>query len=161
MGPGRPFPWQEDYNTLVGPYTTRYRSADANVNLTAGLLVGQDYTLEAYFHAQVDTIGNDFLPETFIVQNNDGLNYHLNFRYGGPAAPPFTVVDTRKTAPACYGDTTGIVGVSVYGNETGLFYHWNYVENDNFHTLYNVPAGMYIVTVTGAGGYSQADTVWL
>jgi len=152
---------QEDYNTLVGPYTTRYRSVNTNVNLTAGLVVGQEYTMEAYFRAAVDTIGDDLVPETFIVQNNDGLNYHLRFRYGGPTAPPFTVVDTKKVAPNCYGDTTGIVGVSVYGNQAGLFYHWNYVENDNFHTLYNVPAGTYIVTVTGAGGYSKIDTILL
>ena len=158
-------PWQtlslpEDYKIELGPYTTRYRSVEANVNLTAGLTLGQDYTLEAYFHAEVDTTGDDFLPETFIVQDNNGLNYQLHFRYGGALAPPFTLVNTKRIEPACHGDTTGVVGVSVYGNQTNLFYHWNYGDS-NFPTISNVPAGVYTVTVTGIGGYSQADTVVL
>ncbi len=152
---------QDDYYTLVGPYTTRYRSINANVNLTDGLVVGHAYTLEAYFRAEVDTIGDDFIPETFIVQNNDGINYHLDFNYGGPSGPPFTVVNTSKMEPHCYGDSTGVVGVSVYGDQTDLFYHWNYEANDNFYRLYNIPAGMYILTVSGAGGYSHTDTIVL
>ena len=151
---------QEDYNTLAGPYTTRYRSATANINLTNGLQVGKNYILEAYFRAEIDTIGDDFIPETFIVQNNNGANFQLNFRYGGPTAPPFTVVETKKMEPNCFADTTGSVSVAVYGNQNGLFYHWNNLNN-NFYALYNIPAGTYAVTVTGAGGYTQADTILL
>lgn len=151
---------QENYYTLVGPYTTRYRSANGNVNLTDGLIIGKDYTLETYFRAEIDTIGDDFIPETFLLQNNEGANFHLNFRYGGPSAPPFTVVETRKSPPTCYGDSTGTVGVTVYGNQTGLFYNWN-TGNNNYFALYDLPAGTYLVTVTGAGGYSQVDTIVL
>ena len=148
---------QEEYFTLAGPYTTRYQSISTQIDLATGLIPGQDYTLEAYFRAEVDTIGDDFIPETFIVQNNNGHNYRLTFRYGGASAPPFTVVKTRITAPACYGDTTGSIGVAVYGNQTGLFYHWS-GSNDNFNARYNLPAGTYTLTVTGQGGYSAADT---
>ncbi len=151
---------EENYFTLAGPYTTRYRSSTANMDLTAGLQVGENYILEAYFRAEIDTIGDDFIPETFIVQNNDGANFHLNFRYGGITAPPFTVVETHKTEPNCFADTTGSVGVAVYGNQSGLFYHWGNINN-NFYALYNLAAGIYTVTVTGVNGYSQADTIEL
>ncbi len=65
----------ENYNTLVGPYTARYRSQFSNVNLVAGLTAGKIYTLEIYYLAQVDTLGNDFIPETTMIQNNNGQNY--------------------------------------------------------------------------------------
>ncbi|MEO6757949.1 MAG: SprB repeat-containing protein, partial [Saprospiraceae bacterium] len=151
---------QENYNTLAGPYTTRYRSTNANADLVNGLVIGKDYTLEAYFRAEVDTIGDDFIPETFLLQNNDGANYHLTFRYGGPAAPPFTVVETKKSEPVCFGENSGSVSVAVYGDQSGLFYTWSN-ENHNVYALYDLAAGTYVVTVSGSAGYQQADTIQL
>jgi len=149
---------QEDYNTLVGPYTTRYRSQFANNSLTSGLTVGKTYTMEIYFAAQIDTIGDDFIPETTMFQNNNGNNYKLSFRFGGAAAPPFTVVATQISNEKCYGDSTGIAGVTVYGNQTNLFYQWSNVNN-NFNTLYELGAGTYTVTVSGVNGYTQSQTM--
>lgn len=149
---------QEDYNTLVGPYTTRYRSQFANNSLTSGLTVGATYTLEIYFAAQIDTIGDDFIPETTLFQNNNGNNYKLSFEFGGASAPPFTVVATHKSDEKCYGDSTGIAGVTVYGNQNNLFYQWSNVNN-NFHTLYELGAGTYTVTVSGVNGYTQSQTM--
>ncbi len=149
---------QEDYNTLVGPYTTRYRSQFANNSLTSGLTVGATYTLEIYFAAQIDTIGDDFIPETTLFQNNNGNNYKLSFEFGGASAPPFTVVATHKSDEKCYGDSTGIAGVTVYGNQNNLFYLWSNVNN-NFHTLYELGAGTYTVTVSGVNGYTQSQTM--
>lgn len=154
-------PLEDDYKTVDGPYTTRYRSVDTNVGLINDLVVGTEYVLEAFFRADVDTVGDDDLPETFIDQDNDGINYQMSFRYGGSAAPPFVVVGTRRIEPTCYGDSTGMAGVSVYGNHDNLNYHWNYVETHNFNTLSNLPAGVYTVTVTGMGGYSQSATLLL
>ncbi|HRI58168.1 MAG TPA: SprB repeat-containing protein [Saprospiraceae bacterium] len=149
---------QEDYHTLVGPYTTRYRSANSNTSLTNGLTVGNTYVLEIYFRAEVDTIGDDFIPETTLLQNNNGQNYHLTFQYGGPSAPPFLVTTTKIVNVKCYGDSTGVAGVSVYGNQSGLFYQWS-TGGNNYWILSEIPAGTYSVTVTGAGGYSASDTM--
>jgi hypothetical protein len=149
---------QEDYNTLVGPYTTRYRSANANVNLASGLVVGKTYVLEVFFRAEIDTVGDDFIPETILLQNNNGANYHFTFKYGGAAAPPFLVVPTKVVNVKCHGDSTGVAGVTVYGNQSGLFYQWS-TGGNNFHILSEIPAGTYSVTATGAGGYSASDTI--
>ncbi len=144
------FNMQEDYNTLVGPYTTRYRSGNVNIDLTSGLTAGKTYVLEIYLAATVDTIGDDFIPETAIFQNNNGQNYHLTFQYGGASAPPFIVAVTKNIPVKCHGDSTGIAGVSVYGNQTGLFYQWS-TGGNNSPILTEIPAGTYSVTVTGSG----------
>lgn len=149
---------QEDYNTVVGPYTTRYRSVNTNTSLTAGLTVGNTYVLEIYFRAQVDTIGDDFIPETTLLQDNNGQNYHFTFQYGGASAPPFLVIPTRIIPVKCYGGNNGVAGVTVYGNQSGLFYQWS-TGGNNFWILGNLSAGTYSVTVTGAGGYSASDTI--
>lgn len=152
------FNLMEVANELVGPYTERYHSKFANTNLAAGLTTGKNYILEVYFLAQIDTIGNDFIPETTMVQNNNGQNYQLQFTFGGPSAPPFSVVATRIIDEKCPGDSTGSVGVTVYGNQNNLFYQWSNVNN-NFHTLYELSAGAYSVTVSGVNGYTQTQTM--
>ena len=151
------FNMQEDYNTLVGPYTTRYRSGNANIDLAAGLTAGKTYVLEIYLAAAVDTIGDDFIPETSIFQNNNGQNYHLTFQYGGASAPPFIMAVTKNISVKCHGDSTGIAGVSVYGNQTGLFYQWS-TGGNNSPILADIPAGTYSVTVTGSG-HTATQTV--
>lgn len=149
---------QEDYNTLVGPYTTRYRSKNTNASLTNGLTIGKIYVLEIYFRAEIDTIGDDFVPETTLLQNNNGQNFHLTFQYGGPSAPPFLVATTKIINVKCHGDSTGVAGVSVYGDQSGLFYEWS-TGGNNFWILSQIPAGTYSVTVTGVGGYAASDTI--
>lgn len=149
----------QDYFTLLGPYTTRYRSKTSNINLTSGLTVGKTYVLEVYLLAEIDTIGDDFIPETILLKNNSGQNYKLTFTYGGPSAPPFVVTPTVVKAPNCYGESNGVVGVSVWGDQTGLFYNWSNV-NLNFFQQNGLPAGTYTVTVTGAN-YSESETVTL
>jgi len=152
------FDLQEDYNTLVGPYTTRYRSKNADISLTNGLTAGKIYVLEVYFRAEVDTIGDDFIPETTLLQNNGGQNYHFTFQYGGASAPPFLIVPTKIVDVKCNGDSTGVAGITVYGDQSGLFYQWS-TGGNNFYILSKIPAGTYSVTVTGAGGYSASDTM--
>ncbi len=150
----------QDYFTLVGPYTTRYRSKTTNINLCTGLSIGNSYILEVYLRAEIDTIGDDFIPETFLFQNNNGSNFKMRFEYGGASAPPFTVVTTKQKHLDCFGDTTGVAGVSVYGNQAGLFYQWSGFNN-NFPVLANLPAGSYTVTVSGQNGYTQSQTIVL
>ncbi|MCB9356110.1 MAG: hypothetical protein H6575_16215 [Lewinellaceae bacterium] len=141
------FDLQEDYNTLVGPYTTRYRSGEAMSDLTSGLATGKTYVLEIYFQAEVDTVGDDFIPEITILQDNNGQNYHFTFQYGGASAPPFAIAATREVDVRCQGDSTGVAGVTVYGDASGLFYQWS-TGGNNFPILGNIPAGDYSVTVS-------------
>jgi hypothetical protein len=136
--------------TLEGPYTTRYRdTSTANIDLTAGLTVGQQYEIEVYFKAIVDTIGDDFIPETVLFQNSNGANFRMRFTYGGPAAPPLLAVITRNESPACTGDSTGKLIVTPFGMQPGanLFYQWS-AFTQNFFQIANLPAGTYTVTVT-------------
>ncbi len=150
---------EQDYFTLLGAYTTRYRSKASNIDLAAGLTLGKTYVLEVYLVAEVDTIGDDFIPETTLVKNNGGQNYRLTFTYGGPSASPFVVVPTIVKKPNCHGESNGTISVSVWGDHTGLFYHWSNV-NLNFYQQNNLPAGTYTVTVTGAN-YAESQTIVL
>ena len=151
------FSLEEDYNTLDGPYTTRYRSHNADIDLTIGLAVGKTYVLEVYYLAEVDTIGDDFIPETGLLLDNNGQNYHFTFGYDGPAAPPFVVAVTKNIGVRCNGEANGVAGVSVYGNQNGLFYQWS-TGGNNFPILTDLSAGMYSVTVTGSG-HTASDTI--
>lgn len=150
----------EDYNTLVGPYTTRYRSRNTFVDLCAGLSLGEQYVLEIYYLASVDTLGDDFIPETTLLQDNNGQNYHLTFIYGGNTAPPFCAVVTRHEDLRCHADSSGQAGVTVYGNQENLFYSWSN-KPLNFPFQFNLTAGEYTVTVSGTGGYTQSRTIRL
>jgi hypothetical protein len=149
----------ESSNTLEGPYTTRYRNANTNLNLTNGLVVGSNYVLEVYLRAEIDTIGDDFIPETFLLQNNNGANYTLGFKYGGPAAPALVVVPTQKENVTCWGKSTGVAGVTVFGGQpnASLFYQWS-AFTSNFFQIDSLPAGTYTVTVTETPGGNTATT---
>jgi len=149
----------QDYFTLLGLYTTRYRSKVSNIDLAAGLTIGKTYILEVYFVAEIDTIGDDFIPETTMLKNNGGQNYRLTFTYGGPNATPFVVIPTNVKEPNCHGESNGIIGVSVWGDHSGLFYNWSNISL-NFYQQNSLPAGTYTVTVTGAN-YTESRTIVL
>lgn len=147
----------EIYNTLEGPYTTRFRAAEPDLDLLAGLNVGVNYTLEVYFRVEVDTIGDDFVPEMEFLQNNAGQNFRITFTPGGPAAPPFTVVVTHDEDVKCAADATGRAGVEVFGDQAGLFYDWG--NGNNFFEQFNLAVGTYTVTVSGASGHTQTASI--
>jgi len=149
----------QDYFTVLGPYTTRYRSKASNIDLATGLVVGKTYTLEVYLVAEVDTIGDDFIPETTLTKNNNGQNYKLSFTYGGPAAAPFVVIPTTVKMPNCHGESNGTIAVSVWGDHFGLFYNWSNVSL-NFFQQNGLSAGTYTVSVTSAN-YATSSTVVL
>lgn len=139
----------QDFFTFDGTYTTRYRSKPSNIDLRTGLTVGKTYVLEVFFLAEIDTIGDDNIPETTLLRNNGGQNYHLTFTYGGPAAHPFVAIPSIVQTPKCHGETNGSIKISVWGDQTGLFYDWSNI-NLNFYQQNNLPTGTYTVTVTGA-----------
>lgn len=139
----------EDFNKLEGPYTTRYRSKPGNLDLTTGLVVGKTYVLEVYMLALVDTIGDDFVPETQLLKDNNGQFYRISFTYGGQDAPPFVAIPTIAQAPKCHGNTNGAIHISVWGDQTNLSYQWSN-SPANFYEQLNLPGGTYTVTVTGA-----------
>lgn len=149
---------QQDHFKVEGAYTTRFRSLPAETPLN-NLIAGKTYTLEVYFVAQIDTIGDDFIPETTLLRNNNGLNYKLGFTYGGAAAPPLLFLP-HLTLPTCNGAGNGKISVAVYGDHNGIFYHWS--DHDiNFYELNNVPAGDYSLTVTNAAGDTVSTTIQL
>jgi hypothetical protein len=149
----------EYFQTIEGPYTTRYRSNPVNISLTNGLTPGKTYTIEVYLLAEVDTIGDDFIPETSFLRNNNGENYNLSFTYGGAAAPPIALLP-HLTEPACYGANTGNIAVSAYGDLNGLFYQWSNISL-NFYQQYNMSAGNYAITVTNSLGQSATASFQL
>ncbi|HLP95941.1 MAG TPA: hypothetical protein VK168_17990 [Saprospiraceae bacterium] len=139
----------EDFAKLDGPYTTRYRSNPGNLDLTTGLVIGKTYVLEVYMVAQVDTIGDDFVPETQLLKDNNGQFYRITFTFGGQNAPPFAAIPTIAQAPKCHGNTNGAIHISVWGDQTNLSYQWSN-SPANFYEQLNLPGGTYTVTVTGA-----------
>ncbi|MCC6411526.1 MAG: SprB repeat-containing protein [Saprospiraceae bacterium] len=141
------------------PYTTRYRRAVADVDLCDGLMLGVNYVVEVYLSADIDTLGDDFIPETTLLKNNGGENFSLYFRYDGPDAPPFVLLPVLMQEPLCAGDSTGSVGIHVYGQQD-VFYTWS-GPDANFWALQNLPAGAYAVTVTNPDGYQASDTFLL
>ena len=150
---------QQYQQTIDGPYTTRYNSAPSNISLTNGLIPGKTYFLEVYFLAEIDTIGNDFIPETTMLKNNNGANYKMSFTYGGPAAPPILLLP-HLTEPSCYGANNGNIYVSTYGNISGLFYSWSNISL-NFFQQFNLAAGNYGITVTNSIGQTASATIQL
>lgn len=143
---------------LEGPYTTRHREKYINQDLTQGLTTGRNYLMEVFYMAEVDTLGDDFIPETLLMQNNNGQNFKLSFQYGGPSAPPFTTVVTRSESTLCNGDSSGVAGVTVFGNAVDLRYSWS-ASPDNFYTIFHLPVGTYTVTVTAANANPQIRSI--
>jgi SprB repeat len=138
-----------------GPYTTRYRSKFVNTDLTTGLTAGKRYVMEVYYRAEVDTLGDDFRPETFILQNNDGQYYRATFEYAGASAPPFSLVMTQRRDVRCYGDSTGKAEVVAYGG-TNLTYEWTVPFPLNFPLQTRLPAGRYKIKVRNNTGYADS-----
>ncbi len=161
---GNPGNWQslalQQYKQIIdGPYTTRFNSAPSNISLTNGLVVGQTYLLEVYLLAEIDTIGDDFIPETTLLKNNNGTNYKMTFTYGGPAAAPILLLP-HLTEPSCHGANDGNIYVSTYGNISGLSYNWSNIPL-NFFQQYNLVAGNYGITVTNSNGQTASETMML
>jgi len=145
---------KQDSALTTFPYTARYFSRTDEVSLTEGLELGKDYVLELYLRAEVDTIGDDFLPETVMLQNNAGRNYALTFRYGGPTAAPFVAVPGPSTPPSCEGRSDGNVSVRVFGDPTSLNYQWS-SPGPPIPTRYNIGTGQYTVTISNGSGAEQ------
>lgn len=157
-------PWQtlslsQFKQNIEGPYTTRYRHSPVNISLSNGLIIGKNYILELYFQAEIDTLGDDFLPETSIYQNNSGANYKLGFTYGGATAPPLSLL-AHPTPPSCNGGNDGKLSVSTYGNLSGVFYQWSNI-NLNFFQQSSLMAGNYGITVSNSLGHSASQNIQL
>jgi hypothetical protein len=157
-------PWQtlslsQFKQNIEGPYTTRYRHSPVNISLSNGLIIGKSYILELYFQAEIDTLGDDFLPETSIFQNNSGANYKLGFIYGGATAPPLSLL-AHPTPPSCNGGNDGKLSVSTYGNLSGVFYQWSNI-NLNFFQQSSLAAGTYGITVSNSLGHSASQNIQL
>jgi len=77
---------EQDHVTVLGDYTTRYRSKATDIDLASGL--------------------------------------------------PTTIIP-----PICFGDSNGVIGVSVWGDQTGLFYQWSNIAL-NFYQQAGLPSNI-------------------
>ncbi len=159
-GSWRFWPLNEDSARTDLTYTARYFSQTGDVPLTEGLELGKDYVLELYLRADIDTIGDDFIPEAAILQNNKGRNYALSFRYGGPTATPFVAVPGPATPPSCAGRSDGNVSVLVFGDQANLSYQWS-MPGPPIPTRYGIGAGTHTVTISNGSGAQQIVTLTL
>ncbi len=155
--------WQEaqlelDSFYVGNPYTARYFGLHSNVNLMEGFLPGLNYVLELRFKAEVDTIGDDMIAETYMLQENNGENYRLNFRYGGAAAPSFWATPLQVQSPTCPGNNNGFILIKAFGNTNGIKYSWSNTPL-NQAEIYNLSAGNYSVTISNTNGTAQVLSI--
>ncbi|RMG95892.1 MAG: hypothetical protein D6706_11235, partial [Chloroflexi bacterium] len=73
-------------------------------------------------------------------------------------AEPLPLTDTLvKTNVSCYGGSDGTAKISVAGGTAPYTYQWN--TSAVTDSIYNLPAGLYTVTVTDSNGCTLMDSV--
>ncbi|MFN4080512.1 MAG: T9SS type A sorting domain-containing protein [Saprospiraceae bacterium] len=132
-----------------GDYTTRFFRSYQTTDLSAGLTVGVEYVLELYLSAAIDTLGDDFIPEIDILQNNFGENFLCSFVYAPDDPGSMSLFPRILRPPQCHGDATGRAEIGVYGVTSGLFFYWS-DTSFNFFARENLPAGVYTLSVTNS-----------
>lgn len=139
----------EYFSYEEGDYTTRFFRSEATSGLSAALTADTEYVLELYLSAEIDTIGDDFVPEIQITQNNFGQNHQCSFVYAPEDPGSMSLFVRLQQNPLCHGDSTGYAHVGVYGATSGLFFHWSDVAF-NFFIRDKLPAGVYSLSVTNS-----------
>ena len=86
-----------------GPYRTKTREGNPDLNVLAGLNPGS-YFIEIYLESDVDT-NNDNVPDAQIKANNNGLNYKASFVIPTGQGGSLNVQLVNKTNVNCNGAT--------------------------------------------------------
>ena len=99
---------------------------------------------------------------TYTIPNLMAGNYNItvtdgnncvktcDFTIADPSCPMFLEIGGGH--PACPGEETGFINLTVNNGMEPLIFDWNFDEYDGMEDLINLGAGNYRVTVTGADG---------
>ncbi len=124
----------------------------ATANVTGGT-PGYDYDWSNGANTQTIT---GLSPGSYSVTVTDDNNCETTESVMVSGGACTLTVSPMLSAVACYGESTGMIGLAVMGGSAPLTYQWS--NNTSDPNLVNVPAGVYGVTVTDTGGCSQAFT---
>lgn len=134
--------------TQNGPYRTKTREGNPNINLLAGLNPGS-YFIEIYLESDVD-FDNNSTPDTQIKANNNGANYKASFVIPTGQGGTLNVQLANKTNVSCNGGTNGSASVTVANGTSPYTYLWSNGTTTASNT--NLAGGNYTVTATDSGG---------
>ncbi len=93
-------------------------------------------------------------PGTYSVTVTDDNNCETTESVMVSGGACTLAVSPVVSSVACYGESTGMIGLAIMGGTVPLTYQWS--NNTSDPSLMNVPAGTYGVTVTDSGGCTQA-----
>lgn len=131
-----------------GPYRTKTREGNPNLNLLAGLNPGS-YFLEIYYESDVD-FDNNGTPDTQIRKDNNGTYYKASFVIPTGQGGSLNVQLAGKTNVSCNGGTNGSATVTVSNGTAPYSYAWS--NGATTASISNLSAGNYTVTATDSNG---------
>ncbi len=131
-----------------GPYRTKTREGNPNLNLLAGLNPGS-YFIEIYFESDVD-FNNNGTPDDQIRKNNNGANYKASFTIPTGQGGSLNVQLVNKTNVTCNGGSNGSATVTVANGTAPYTFAWS--NGATTASITNLAAGNYTVTATDANG---------
>ena len=140
-----------------GPYRTKTRQENPNLNLLAGLNAGS-YFIEIYLESDVD-FNNDGTPDTQIKKDNGGNFYKASFVIPSGQSGSLTVALVNKTNVTCGGGNNGSATVSTTNGVSPFTYAWS--NGAAGATVFNLAAGSYSVTSTDSEGSTGTLNVFI
>lgn len=87
------------------------------------------------------------------VTDNSGCTVSAS---GNVTQPPLLTSIEGTTNVSCFGDNSGSIIISPTGGTTPYSYNWN--DGSTLQNRINIPAGIYMVTITDAKGCNTFDT---
>lgn len=136
--------------------------SDGSLTVTSPTAVSYNWvTIGGQFVGNTSTI-NNLQGDTFIVTIMDNQGCTTVDTFSLAPVTPMSFSDTSFTEPACFGYSDGIISVGVINGNPPYNYTWSVDSTgQGTPTLFGIPAGDYIVTVTDAEGCSLVDTFTL
>ncbi|GJM31555.1 MAG: hypothetical protein DHS20C18_05560 [Saprospiraceae bacterium] len=96
---------------------------------------------------------------TILITDNQDCTIECTFTINGPGCS--LSLDISGTDPACYGDSTGSILLTVNNATPPYDVIWTEEQYDGMETLTNVPAGSYAAIVTDAEGCEASTFITL
>lgn len=131
-----------------GPYRTKTREGNPNLNLLSGLNPGA-YFIEIYLESDVD-FDNNGTPNVQITKNNGGSYYKASFTIPTGQGGLLSVQLGNKTNVTCNSGSNGSATVSASNGTAPYSYAWS--NGATTASVSNLTAGNYVVTATDING---------